>query len=85
MHQFTADDLTMIMRSCAGMPESATLGGRELDETYADLGFDSLAVLEIQAQIQQQYGIQVGDEATDHMPTPASTVSYINTLILAGA
>jgi act minimal PKS acyl carrier protein len=85
MQQFTADDLTMIMRSCAGLAESAGLSGPELNETYSDLGYDSLAVLEIQAQIQQQYGIRVGDEATDHMPTPAATVSYVNSLILAGA
>jgi minimal PKS acyl carrier protein len=85
MQQFTAEDLTMIMRNCAGMAASAQLNGTELDETYADLGYDSLAVLEIQAQIQQQYGIRVGDEATDHMPTPGATVSYVNTLILAGA
>ena len=81
MQQFTADDLTMIMRTCAGMAGSAQLSGTDLDETYADLGYDSLAVLEIQAQIQQQYGVRVGDEATEHMPTPGATVSYINSLI----
>jgi act minimal PKS acyl carrier protein len=85
MQQFTPADLTMIMRSCAGMAESAQLSGADLEETYADLGYDSLAVLEIQAQIQQQYGIRVGDEAVDHMPTPAATLSYVNMLILAGA
>ncbi|HUD39147.1 MAG TPA: acyl carrier protein [Streptosporangiaceae bacterium] len=84
MRQFTTDDLTAIMRGCAGMDQSGGFNGAELHVSYSDLGYDSLAVLEIQAEIQRRFGIPVGDDAMDAMPTPAATVSYVNTLLRAG-
>jgi act minimal PKS acyl carrier protein len=84
MRQFTEDDLTAIIRGCAGMDTSGDLSGADLQVTYSDLGYDSLAVLEIQAEIQRRFGVLVGDDALDVMPTPAATVSYVNTLLRAG-
>jgi act minimal PKS acyl carrier protein len=84
MQQFTSDDLTAIMRGCAGMDESGDFSGPELHVTYSDLGYDSLAVLEIQAEIQRRFGVPVGDDAMEAMATPAATVSYVNTLLRIG-
>jgi minimal PKS acyl carrier protein len=85
MRQFSPDDLTGIMRRCAGMEEAVSLDGPALDRSYEEMGYDSLAVLEIQAQIERELGVRLGDDAVELMPTPSTTISYINGLLQAGA
>lgn len=85
MRQFSSDDLKGIMRKCAGMEDAIDLDGPVLDLSYTDMGYDSLAVLEIQAQIEREYGVPLGDDALEYMPTPGTTISYVNGLLQAGA
>ena len=61
MRLFSSDDLKGIMRKCAGMEDSIDLNGPVLDLSYTDMGYDSLAVLEIQAQI--EHGGRMGQGA----------------------
>ena len=84
MRSFTVTDLERIMLSCVGMGDDAGLGGSTVDIPYRELGYDSLAVLEIQVSIQQEFGVPLGDDALEHMQTPAGTVSYVNKLLGAG-
>jgi act minimal PKS acyl carrier protein len=44
----------------------------------ADLGYDSLAMLELAGHVQRRYGVPIPDEAVERMTTPRSTVDYIN-------
>jgi minimal PKS acyl carrier protein len=85
MRLFSTDDLKGIMRKCAGMEDTLDLEGPVLDLSYSEMGYDSLAVLEIQAQIEREFGVPLGDEAIDYMPTPGTTISYVNGLLQAGA
>lgn len=85
MRLFSNDDLKGIMRKCAGMEDTLDLEGPVLDLSYSEMGYDSLAVLEIQAQIEREFGVPLGDEAIDYMPTPGTTISYVNGLLQAGA
>jgi minimal PKS acyl carrier protein len=84
MRSFTVDDLKRIMLGCAGMDDAVEFDGTTSDVSYAELGYDSLAILEIQSNIQQQFGVPLGDDVLGYMRTPADTVSYVNKLLGAG-
>ncbi|WP_283133422.1 acyl carrier protein [Rhizohabitans arisaemae] len=78
MTTFTLGDVRRIMRQCAGESEVADLDGEIHDILFEDLGYDSLAVLEMAARVQQEYGVPMPDEAVDEMKTPGEAVEYIN-------
>jgi len=85
MRLFSSDDLTGIMRQCAGFDHGQDLNGPVLDISYEEMGFDSLAILEIQAEIERQLGVRFGDNAMETSSTPAITISYVNDLLKTGA
>ncbi len=85
MPAFTLNDLRQIMRRSVGVDEAVELDG-DIDGTpFDDLGYDSLAVLEIQAQIQHAVGVKLPDDALEHMPTPGDTVRYVNAQLVEAA
>ncbi|MGH3694673.1 MAG: acyl carrier protein [Pseudonocardiaceae bacterium] len=78
MDKFTLDDLRQIMRSSAGLEEHLDLAGDIEDVEFTDLGYDSLAVLELANQVQRRYGVRIPDEEVAEMPTPGKAVELIN-------
>ena len=58
MRQMTLHDLQDIMRECAGEDESAQSLEQAPDEDFIDLGYDSLALLETQARVKREYGVE---------------------------
>lgn len=85
MPLFSSDDLTGIMRECAGLDYAQDLDRSALDISYEEMGFDSLAVLEIQAEIERQLGIRLGEDAVEIRSTPAATITHVNDLLTTGA
>jgi act minimal PKS acyl carrier protein len=68
-----------IMSVSVGVEDDVYFDGDHLDAPFADLGFDSLALLELSSQIQRRFGVQIPDEAViDEMRTPRAAVDYIN-------
>ncbi|MGC4769693.1 acyl carrier protein [Micromonospora sp. DT44] len=78
MNHFTVHDLTRILRSCGDSGTVDDLAETDLDTPVAELGFDSLAMLEVASVVQREYGVPMPDEALDHMITARSTVAYVN-------
>lgn len=78
MTHFDLDDMRRIMSGCAGVPETVDLSGDIGHTTFTDLGYDSLAVLEMTARIQQELRIRIPDDAVDDMKTPQAAVDYVN-------
>jgi minimal PKS acyl carrier protein len=78
MSQFTVEDLKQLLSSCAGLDDAATLDGDVLHVAFADLGYDSLAILELASQVQRTYGVAMPDEAVEHMVSPQAAVDYVN-------
>jgi act minimal PKS acyl carrier protein len=76
MKQFTLDDLRRILREGAG--DAGTLDTDITDVPYTDLGYDSLAVLELSSRIAREYQLSIPDDAAHAMPTPGATLAYIN-------
>jgi act minimal PKS acyl carrier protein len=75
---FTLDQLKRIMFRCAGVDESVDLGGDIGELTFAELGYDSLAVMEMAAQIRHEVGVTVPDAAMELLTTPRLVVDFVN-------
>ncbi|HET8661620.1 MAG TPA: acyl carrier protein [Micromonosporaceae bacterium] len=77
--QFTMDDLVEIMQTSIGLDDGVDLGGEHADEQFTEIGYDSLALLELAAQIKHRFGVHISDEAAlDEMRTPREAVNYVN-------
>lgn len=76
--QVTLDDLKQILRDGAGADESLDLDGAILDTDFADLGYDSLALLETAARITRQYGVALDDDAVTSARTPRDLLTAVN-------
>ncbi|WP_214410322.1 acyl carrier protein [Sphaerisporangium fuscum] len=83
MTTFTLDDMRQIMSGCAGVPDSVDLADDIGEVPFVDLGYDSLAVLEMAARIQQRLGIRIPDDAVEEMKTPQAAVDYVNRRLAA--
>jgi minimal PKS acyl carrier protein len=74
----TLEDLKRILREGAGEDENVDLDGEVLDTDFADLGYDSLALLEAAARITREYGITLDDEATVSARTMRDLLKVVN-------
>nr|ADG86317.1 acyl carrier protein [Streptomyces sp. SANK 61196] len=79
----TFDDLKAIMSRSTGELDGQELTEADLGTTFTEIGYDSLAVLEIASQIQREYGLQIPDEAIETMNTPKDVIDYVNTSLTA--
>lgn len=79
----TLRDLQDIMRECAGEDESAQPLEEAADEAFLDLGYDSLALLETQARVKREYGVEFSEDDLAHITTPREFVEFFNSLLLA--
>ncbi|GLW06771.1 actinorhodin polyketide synthase acyl carrier protein [Microtetraspora sp. NBRC 13810] len=75
---FTVEDLKETMRSCAGVNESVDFGSDISDITFEDLGYDSLAVLEVAAKLQNHLGVVIPDDVAEQLVTPRALAEYVN-------
>ncbi|MFI5495824.1 acyl carrier protein [Actinoplanes sp. NPDC051859] len=86
MSTFDAIELREIMAASVGVEDDVHFDGANLDVPFSDLGFDSLALLELAGQLQRRYGVQIPDEAiTEEMSSPRAAVDYVNSLLVPAA
>ncbi|MGH4024650.1 MAG: acyl carrier protein [Pseudonocardiaceae bacterium] len=78
MQKFTVDHLQELFSAALGIDAAAALHGDVLDRPFAELGYDSLALLELCGHVQRTFGVPMPDEAPQHMPTPRAALDYIN-------
>ncbi|MFF3349294.1 phosphopantetheine-binding protein [Streptomyces sp. NPDC002779] len=81
--EFTLDDLTTLLRDCAGTDETVNLDGDILDKTFTDLNYDSLAVLQITGKIENEHGIDVDEDAVAVAETPRAYLAAVNAAFAA--
>ena len=74
----TLADLTRMLRESAGEEEGIDLDGDVIDTSFIDLGYDSLALLQVIGQIQREYGIDIPDDAVVDAETPGAMLALIN-------
>jgi act minimal PKS acyl carrier protein len=76
--RFTIADLTRILREGAGTDESVDLDGEILDSEFADLGYESLALLETGGRIEREYDITLDDSVLSDARTPRALLEVVN-------
>jgi minimal PKS acyl carrier protein len=78
MREFTLSDLKKIMEETGGPDD---LNGEVCETRFEELGYDSLAVLEIAARIGQDFSVYLPDDVVRQLTSPSATVSVVNTLL----
>ncbi|MEU9591463.1 acyl carrier protein [Streptomyces sp. NPDC048219] len=78
MTELTLDTLRRILVVCAGESDTNGLGDDTLDESFQDLGYDSLALMEAAAVIEREYGVALSDEEVATVPTPRALLELVN-------
>lgn len=74
--KFSFEDLKRILVDRVGLPESDV---KEAPETTFDaMGLDSLAFVEIQLAMQQEYGFTIEDEDAEKIQTVGESIDYVN-------
>jgi acyl carrier protein len=74
--QFSMQDMKDILVGRVGLPEEAV--GDDPNKSFEDLGLDSLAFVEIQLAVQQQYGFTISDEDAQSILTMQNAIDYTN-------
>ena len=73
---FTFDDLKRILVDRVGMDESDVVN--DPDASFEQMGLDSLAFVEIQLAMQQEYGFNIPDEDAQHIHKIGEAIDYVN-------
>ena len=76
----TIDDLRRILAACAGEDENTGLAGGFGALSFTDLGYDSLAVMEIAARIKQEFRVTITDDEILELATPQALLVRVNGL-----
>jgi|GEM_PF-4827110 len=75
MRNLTIEHLNQIIHECMGEPDIVTEDG--LDNTFPELGCDSLAILQVEARLSQDFGVQIQELMFQKM-TPRLALAYVN-------
>jgi act minimal PKS acyl carrier protein len=81
MTELTIDDLLRILAESAGQSPDLGAGAdpSELsDRPFDELGYDSLALLETAAHIEQELGVALPDEEITELKTPRALLELVN-------
>jgi acyl carrier protein len=73
---FTMDDAKRILVERVGMNEADVPD--DPDATFESMGLDSLAFVEIQLAMQQEYGFTIPDEDAEQITTMGQAVEYVS-------
>lgn len=73
----TLDDLRRILHEAAGADE---IGPTDdiLDREFAELGYDSIALLECSGRIEREFLVTLADDTVAEAPTPRALLDIVN-------
>jgi len=74
--QFSMEDMKDILVNRVGLPPETV--GDDPSKSFEELGLDSLAFVEIQLAVQQQYGFTIADEDAQEIQTMQDAIDYTN-------
>ncbi|MGH4025632.1 MAG: acyl carrier protein [Pseudonocardiaceae bacterium] len=78
MRKVTLDDVRRILIACAGDQDEGGLSGDISDTEFEALGYDSLALLETAARLNQEWGVEIRDGQISELKTPRQLLAAVN-------
>ncbi len=85
MRTFTVADLMRIIRAAAGEDEAVSLEDNILEHSFAELGYDSLAVMETASRVEREFDVPLPEEEMTDVETPKSFIAFVNQQLTAKA
>ncbi|WP_225829254.1 acyl carrier protein [Streptomyces naphthomycinicus] len=79
--ELTVDSLRAILVEVAGQDESFDADTDIATMTFDELGYDSLALMELSATIEQRFGITIDEEELSSLSTPEALVLFVNGML----
>jgi acyl carrier protein len=73
---FGFEDLKRILVDRIGLPDEDVRDDPSV--TFDEIGLDSLAFVEIQLAMEQDYGVTVGDEDAENIHTFGEAIDFVN-------
>jgi acyl carrier protein len=73
---FTFDDIKRILVDRVGLNEDDVVN--DPNATFDSMGLDSLAFVEVQLAMQQDYGFTIADEDAERITTVGEAIDYVN-------
>jgi acyl carrier protein len=73
---FTFEDLKRILVDRVGLSEDKVVDDPEA--TFEDMDLDSLAFVEVQLAMQQEYGFEIPDEDAGEIHKVGEAIEYVN-------
>jgi acyl carrier protein len=73
---FTFADIKRILVDRVGLNEDDVVD--DPNATFESMGLDSLAFVEIQLAMQQEYGFTIADEDAERITTVGEAIEYVN-------
>lgn len=83
MRPITLQGLEIIMREFSWEDASAQSLEQAPDQTFEELGYDSLARLETYSRIKRDYGVEMSEDELGEIRTPRELVDLVNTRLNA--
>jgi act minimal PKS acyl carrier protein len=75
MKRLTLEMLKQFIHECLGEPPP--LSEEVQDNTFTELGCDSLAILQLEARLSQEFGVHIPELLFQAM-TPRAALAYVN-------
>ncbi|WP_285502418.1 acyl carrier protein [Actinokineospora sp. NBRC 105648] len=72
------DDLRRVIVAAAGADETLRLAGDITDTPFEELGYDSLALMECAALVEQEYGVSIPEDELAEARTPGALLALVN-------
>jgi acyl carrier protein len=79
---FGFEDLKRILVDRVGVPEDDIK--EDPETTFEDMGLDSLAFVDIQLAMQQEYGFTIPEEDAESIQTVGQAIDYVNGRLAEG-
>lgn len=70
--------LRLLLAESAGVSPDVDMDGDIADAEFEDLGYDSIAIMQIAARITSEYGVPIDDEALVGATTPRLLLDLVN-------
>jgi act minimal PKS acyl carrier protein len=81
----TIEDLRQILIQCAGESDAVGPGTDFADYDFDTLGYDSLALMETAAKIENVYGVRISEDEIAGLQRPGDLIALVNAASAATA